>query len=160
MQTQLLSRPKQTAPKIVLPGQGRATSVFGVRVTILVGSEDTDNAYCSYEAIVEPGQGPPPHVHENEDEAFYVQEGEFEILAGDSLSRVGPGSYVFLPRHLPHTFKNVGAVTGRLLGTATPGGHEHFFVDADALERSGTFSPITAAAVCRQHGIEILMPPE
>jgi uncharacterized cupin superfamily protein len=32
------------------------------------------------EAIVPPDGGPPPHIHRNEDETFYVLEGEVEFL--------------------------------------------------------------------------------
>ena len=132
--------------------------MFGTRVDILLRGEDTGGAYCTYEVTVDPQQGPPPHVHDHEDEAFYILDGTFEVLSGDQVTTLEAGSYVFLPRHVPHAFKNVGETTGRLLGTATPAGHERFFEDADALHHSGTFSPETAVALCRRHGMEMLLP--
>ena len=150
------SQPAQ--PHLITPGAARATNVFGVRVNVLLRGEHTGGTYCTYEAVVAPGEGPPPHLHHLDDEAFYVLEGEFEVLLGDKVTRAGAGTYVYLPRLVPHTFKNVGTTIGRLLGTATPAGHEHFFEDVDRLSHNGPPSLEEGIAVSRKHGIEILLP--
>ncbi|HZP84082.1 MAG TPA: cupin domain-containing protein [Chthonomonadaceae bacterium] len=144
--------------KIVPPENAQPADVFGVQVNILLRSEDTGGTFCAYEVIVPPGGGPPPHVHSHNDEAFYVLEGEIEIRCGEKTVQAGAGTYVYLPRHIPHAFKNVGEANGRLLGTATPGGHERFFEDVDRLSRNGPPPMDEALAVCRKHGIELLLP--
>jgi mannose-6-phosphate isomerase-like protein (cupin superfamily) len=96
-------------------------------------------------------------VHSNQDEAFYVLDGDFEILCGESVSIVGAGSFVFLPRHIVHMFRNVGESTGHLLGIGTPPGHEKFFEDAHNLSMPP--DPEEAMRVCRKHGIELISPP-
>ena len=147
---------RQMKAVTVLPGGAKSVNVFGVQVNLLVTGQDTGGAYATYEAVVEPGAGPPPHIHHQDDEAFLVQEGEFEILRGQEIFTAGPGTFVALPRHLPHYFKNVGQGTGRLLGIATPAGHEHFFEDAGQLAFPP--DPEEALAVCRRHGIELVPP--
>src|ERR671933_202525 len=72
--------------------------------------------------------GPPRHTHTREDESFYVLTGTLAVECGDDRFDAGPGSFVFLPRYLPHTFRTVGgAVTALLI--ATPGGIDEYFAD-------------------------------
>src|SRR5919202_4787522 len=74
------------------------------------------------------GQGPPKHTHTREDESFYVFTGALYVECGEDRFDAGPGSFVFLPRNLPHTFRTVGgAVTALLI--ATPGGIDEYFAD-------------------------------
>ncbi|MEO7718321.1 MAG: cupin domain-containing protein [Capsulimonas sp.] len=143
--------------KIVSAGEGKTLNVFGVRVEVLLTGEDTAGQFCSYECIVEPGAGAPPHVHSHDDETFYILEGTFEVLMGETVVTARAGDIAHLPRGLAHTFKNIGETTGRFVGTATPAGHEHFFEDADALGRSGEFTPEKAIEMCRRHGLELLI---
>ena len=81
-------------------------------------------------------------------------EGTFEVLCGDETHRIGPGTSVFVPRGVPHTFRNIGDGPAVFLGTATPAGHEAFFLDADALTEPLTVE--AAVALCERHGIEIV----
>jgi len=134
----------------------RTLNVFGVEVAILVTGDDTDGAYVLCRVGAEPGMGAPPHRHTADDEAFHVLEGTFEFLRGGEVLRLGPGERVFLPRGVPHAFRNVGDSRGWVLELATPSAHERFFEDADRL--SFPPDPEEAAAVCRRHGIELLMP--
>jgi quercetin dioxygenase-like cupin family protein len=143
----------------VAPGEVETLNVFGVRVEVLITGEETGGAYSSYRVTAEPGQGPVPHVHDNEDESFYVLEGRFEVLQGERTVTVEEGGFAFLPRHLSHAFKNVGTGTGRLLGFAAPAGHDRFFRDIDALGERALTDFEAALEVCRRHGIEI-GPPE
>ena len=55
----------------------------GDKYRFLVTGEETGGAYFAMEALVPPGGGPPPHVHRNEDETFYVLEGRVEFRLGD-----------------------------------------------------------------------------
>ncbi|MDQ3848401.1 MAG: hypothetical protein M3261_05545 [Thermoproteota archaeon] len=48
-------------------------------------ASQTQGAYTMTEAIASRGNGPPPHIHNNEDETLYVLDGEFDILLGKDL---------------------------------------------------------------------------
>jgi quercetin dioxygenase-like cupin family protein len=50
------------------------------------------------------GFGPPPHLHHREDEAFYVLEGQMTVTCGEQTWTATPGSFVLLPRGIPHAF--------------------------------------------------------
>lgn len=143
------------AEPVFVPAHGHdKVSVFGIPVEILLTGRQTGGACSAYRITTEPGDGPPPHVHRNDDEAFYILDGQFEILCGERTETFGSGAFVFLPRNVVHTFRNVGTTTGRLLGIGTPPGHERFFEDVAALP----FPPEMEAAiqVCTKHGIELV----
>ena len=100
----------------------------------LVTGAETGGAYFAMEAIVPPGGGPPPHIHTNEDETFYVVEGRAEFLLGDELVVAGAGDFVSVPRGTVHRFHNASQELARLILTFTPAGIEDFF--RETLERA------------------------
>lgn len=77
------------------------------------------------------GAGPPRHVHDREDECFYVMDGEQSIRCGGDALDAAAGSFVFLPRGRPHRFWAVGPAA-RLLLIAVPGGIEDYFREINA----------------------------
>ena len=115
------------AATVVSANGGKTLNVFGIGVDVLLRAEATNGALSSYRVTVQPGDGVPPHIHEHEDESFFVLIGEFEFVCGDSVTRLMAGSQIFLPRHRAHGFRNVGAQEGVLLGVSSPAGHERFF---------------------------------
>jgi mannose-6-phosphate isomerase-like protein (cupin superfamily) len=61
------------------------------------------------------------HLHHDSDEVVWVLEGEFTFKIGDEVFSGGPGTCAFLPRKVPHAWKNNGPGTGRALFLYTPG---------------------------------------
>src|SRR5919199_698976 len=100
----------------------------------LVTGEETGGAYFAMEAIVPPGGGPPPHIHRNEDETFYVVEGTCDIRLGDEWVTAGVGDFVNIPRGAVHCFHNSGEAPMRMILTFPPAGIEKFF--EETLERA------------------------
>jgi len=100
----------------------------------LVTGAETGGGYFAMEAIVPPGGGPPPHIHRNEDETFYVLEGECDFLLGDRWVTAGVGDFINVPRGAVHCFSNRSVSDTRLVVTFSPAGIEHFFTEA--LERA------------------------
>ena len=56
--------------------------------------------------VLEPGQAPPLHVHDDTEQIFYVMEGEGRLQIGESEERlpVKPGDIVRIP---PHTYHRI-----------------------------------------------------
>ncbi|MEE9249342.1 MAG: integrase core domain-containing protein, partial [Dehalococcoidia bacterium] len=59
------------------------------------------------------GQGPPAHIHKNEDELSYILEGEFNLRLGERTQKVGAGTFIFIPRGTVHALADVGSKPGR-----------------------------------------------
>jgi quercetin dioxygenase-like cupin family protein len=84
--------------------EGEAFWLLGMLETIKIGREDTGGEYGLVEAVVRKGDGSPWHVHHNEDEWFYVLEGEFTLYVGDERLTLAAGGFAFGPKGVPHTF--------------------------------------------------------
>ncbi len=93
--------------------------------------------------------GAPRHVHSHEDECFYVLDGSISVECGDDAWELDPGSFVFLPRGVPHAWDVVGERAKVLIITA-PGGLDEFLRELHETDRSAW------AEVARRHGIEFL----
>lgn len=113
---------------ILAPGEGASvTNPVGGRLTFKVGTAETDGALTAFESIAAPREGPPLHIHVNEDEIFYVLEGSFRFKLDGELRDAPAGTFVFIPRGAEHTWQNVGDAPGRFLVVTAPAGFERFF---------------------------------
>jgi quercetin dioxygenase-like cupin family protein len=131
-----------TSGLVVVAGDGgQVLSPVGGSITHKLRGEQSGGGVAVFESLIPPGEGPPLHVHANEEEVLYVLEGTFRFRLGDEVSAAPEGSLVFVPRGVPHTWQNAGDSPGRLLITFTPAGMERFFDLADgdrsAFERLG-----------------------
>lgn len=111
-----------------------------------------------FEGHVPAGDGPPLHIHHNEDEALYVLEGEYEFWLDGATTRGGPGTSIFLPRGVPHTFRVVGGRPGRNLAIVTPGGFEGFFTEAAARDLAIPRDMAALAELGGLYGLEFVGP--
>ncbi len=101
------------------------------------------------------GEMPPLHLHHNEDEGFYVLDGELTLfLPGESVT-LRAGEFFLAPRGVPHAYE-VGPDGVRTLVSSAPSGFERFVAEVAALEE---VDPATLTAVAATHGIDILGPP-
>ena len=117
-----------TKQKIVIgPDEGASVSLGGVGVDFKVPAEMTGGAFAIVEHPMEPGRLVPPHIHYREDELSYVVSGEIGVRIGDEDHVAGPGSWVFKPRGIAHTFWNAGPGPAHLLEIISPAGFEEFF---------------------------------
>ncbi len=94
---------------------------------ILATAAETNNTHFAFEAIEPPGGGPPLHKHASEEEFFMVIDGEMMFHIGGRVTRVAAGQTAFVPRGVPHCFKNCSRLEARVLVLFTPGNIEGFF---------------------------------
>jgi hypothetical protein len=74
-------------------------------LTFLATGDQTQGRFALIEALTRKGNCPPRHIHRNEDESFYILEGEITALIGDQTIRGTPGTLIFGPRGVPHSFE-------------------------------------------------------
>jgi quercetin dioxygenase-like cupin family protein len=136
----------------VRPGEGDARrNPIGGDFTFLARGAETGGSLTALESVVPPGSGPPVHVHADVDESIYLVDGALRFKLGDELTEMPAGSYVFIPRGLPHAFHNAGESPVRLLVTFTPAGMEPFFehmsqlteLDPEEFRRAGAENGMT-----------------
>ena len=151
----------------VPPGGSKRLWVADELMTFVVSGDETGGAYALTDSTVPTGGEAPLHVHGREDEAFWVLEGALEITVGGDRLTASAGSFVHLPRGIPHSYVNAGSEPVRFLTLMVPAGLEGFFEEVgkpatdptspppfgdDDVERLLTFAP--------KYGVEILPPPE
>src|SRR6185503_542343 len=94
---------------------------------IVATAAETRNTHFAFEAIEPPGGGPPLHTHAGEEEFFLVLEGEMTFYVGGRRIKATEGQTAFVPRGVPHCFKNCSKRESRVLVLFTPGNIEGFF---------------------------------
>ena len=112
---------------LVEAGEGDSVSLGGVGVDFKISGEMTGGVFAIVEHPLDPGRLIPPHIHYREHELSYVVRGEVGVRIGDCDYVAGPGSYVFKPREVPHTFWNAGPEPAHLIELIAPAGFEEFF---------------------------------
>lgn len=139
---------KMTAPfgfAFSKPGEGQLVNALGRHVMRITGAA-TNNAVAIWETFVQPGEGAPLHVHEREEEIFYVMKGQFQFWCGDDTVLIDEGGTMALPRGIPHRYQNMSSDEGHLLVAAVPGGFERFFMEAEEQAPLSIEETVTLAA--------------
>lgn len=103
--------------------------------------------------------GPPFHVHHNEDEWFYVLEGEYVVQVESEQFRLKAGDSILGPREIPHTWAFVGDKPGRILIAFAPANKMEEFFRRLPLPDSPKSAYTTDADYYRAYGIDLLGPP-
>jgi len=144
------------AARFLAHTEGDVHPVMGDPMRFLCSSEHTGGAYALAEQTVRPGNGAPPHIHHNEEESFYVLEGEFLVVVNGAEHRVKPGGFVHIQRGAVRSFTNVGETEGRLLIQHCPGSAAGFYIGMGKLPFPPDLSDIKALG--DRFGIEMVLP--
>jgi mannose-6-phosphate isomerase-like protein (cupin superfamily) len=145
---------------LVEPGEGASVWLGGIGVDFKIPAELTGGAFSIVEHPLEPGRLVPPHIHYREDELSYVLEGRIGVRIGDAEYEAGPGTYVWKPRDVPHTFWNPGPEPARLLEIIWPAGFEQFFARLGELAQTVPHNefPQRRAELAREYDHHFLHP--
>jgi len=127
MRENMNARPSPLQATIVRPEQALRIKPFGLDVNVLLTTEATGGAISVLLAWHKPGEGPPDHVHFDQEEMFFILEGTYELTVDGQTTTAGVGTMVFIPRNVVHRFKNVGDTTACMLDWSLPGGQDHYF---------------------------------
>jgi mannose-6-phosphate isomerase-like protein (cupin superfamily) len=161
-----ISEERAKAGYLLDENEGEAFWLLGMLETVKISAKDTGGEYGLIEAVVPEGVGSPWHVHHEEDEWFYVLEGEVTVWVADTRLLLKAGSFAFGPKGVPHTFYAESG-EARLLVGFQPMQFEGFLreVGEPAPERvippppEGHPDMERLAAAADRNGFEILGPP-
>jgi quercetin dioxygenase-like cupin family protein len=153
-------------PYVLGPEEGEAfwgldNSLWSLKAT----AEQTGNRFSLIKEIAPEGEGTPLHVHPEDDETFYVLEGEltFYLGEGSEPTPASAGSFVHIPGGVVHAFKVDSEIARYLIITTLQ--HERFYRAISEPAQSWTLPPqrpldmekVEAAA--QEYGVEALGPP-
>ena len=150
-------------PAFVAGDEGEARWWGGGLAVIKASAADTSGQMTIVEVTEPPGTEAPLHVHHNEDEAFWVLDGEVSLEIGETTIEARAGDYAFGPRGIPHRY-TVGDAGCRMLFILTPGGFEDLVVAMSEPAGARTLPPpsfeepdaAAVTAIAAAHGSEVL----
>ena len=127
-------------------------------IAIKVSTLDTGEALSVAEITSLHKGGPIRHSHHEQDEWFYVVEGEHVIEVGEERYELGAGDSLLGPRKVAHAWAHVGEGTGRLIAALQPAGQaEALFDELARLGRSPPREDLQRAF--GSHGVEFVGAP-
>ncbi|MBM3620639.1 MAG: cupin domain-containing protein [Alphaproteobacteria bacterium] len=139
---------------IVGPQAGQALNVLGA--PMLVKSAGAAGPLFVADHEVPAGYGVPPHVHDHDDESFFVIEGELTLDTDAGARVAGAGSFIFAPAGSRHGYRNETARAARVLVLSSSASRlAPMFQDLDRLTARGNFAPADVGAACAAHGVTI-----
>ena len=116
-----MAGPDEPRAIVVPPGAGRRVG----NVEFLARTADTPRFTLGIIEIA-PGRELEAHVHGDEDDAFYILEGEMTFFFGeeDEEAVAPPGTFVLVPPGVRHGFRNPGPGPVRMLNVHAPAGFD------------------------------------
>jgi mannose-6-phosphate isomerase-like protein (cupin superfamily) len=105
---------------VVRPGEG----VRAGNVEFLGLSEHSPRVNVSVITMAPNADGPESHVHEDEDDAFYILDGELTFLLEEGDLSAPTGTFVLVPPGVKHTFRNALDRPTRVLNIHAPAGFD------------------------------------
>lgn len=148
-----------STPIIVQPGDGEVLDLGNFEAVILASAADTSNAFTLLQTQNEPADfGPPMHIHHDAAEAFFVLEGNYLMFLEDWQEECPPGTFVYVPRAVAHTFRVVSESPGKKLNLFTPAAMQGFFEELAAAGAAGAVSTEGLEAISRRHHMEVVGP--
>ncbi len=144
--------------------QGEALWFFGGLVTVKASAEQSGTGVTLTEQLFPGGMATPLHRQPDDDESFYVLEGEVTFYLEDGQPiPAAAGSFIYVPAGVAHAFQ-VDSETARVLNLTTTQ-HERFFRATSDPAEARTLPPETPPdmerimAAAQEYGVEILGPP-
>ena len=113
------------------PAEGRAYGFHGSTVLMKATGATTLGQLAVMESMYPAGLSVHEHVHDGEDEMFYLLAGELSVRCEADSWTVKPGSFVFVPRDCRHGFVVTSAEPARALVITGPPRLDQQIADRD-----------------------------
>jgi mannose-6-phosphate isomerase-like protein (cupin superfamily) len=138
---------------------GKPLSLFeGDTFHTKVSSSDTDNDLYIWESTRVKKGGPTEHFHYEQDEWWYILQGEFLFKVGNETFTAKAGDSVFGPRMVPHAFAKMNDGEAKLLMLFQPAGKMEAFFKAVSEGAMGKMNTEQRNEFKKQYGFEVTGP--
>lgn len=118
----------ENKPRILAAQQGRALWHLGALLNFKAVMAETNGQYWALEGLADKHMAVPLHAHTQEDEIWYVLEGQIAFIANGETKIGGAGTFVYIPRGVPHTFQ-ILSETARWFGIGLSGHLDQWFFE-------------------------------
>lgn len=132
-------------PYVDTVADGPAYWMVGILWVMLATGKQTGGGYSLMWELCPQGSGPGPHFHD-QDEQFFVIEGEITYRADGRELKAGSGSFVLIPRGTVHSFR-VESATATLLNSYTPAGFERTITELGERAQTRSIPPSDRPAI-------------
>lgn len=136
----------------------QAFKTFALRQFVEVDSKTTNGAAAVLRVFVPAGEGAAPHVHSREDEVFEVVRGHYRFRHGEHEVDAPVGTIVFMPRGIPHLYRNIANEPGEHVLTLIPGGLENMFREVSSSNLELPRDIDKYAEIALKYGVTLLPP--
>ncbi len=158
----------KATPYVETVADGPAYWMVGILWVILATGKQTGGGYSLMWQLCPQGSGPGPHFHD-QDEQFFIIDGEITYRVDGLEFKAGPGSFVLIPRGTIHSFR-VDSETATLLNSYTPPGFERTIMELGESAQTRTIPPLdrpaipggmdNAMALFREIGMHVVQEPD
>jgi len=146
----------QIEPRVTRSEDAESIRPFGIDMKVMIAAAQTGGTCSVLIGELKPGDGPPPHLHRDHDEYFFVLESTLSLVVDGKENTVAPSTLGFVPRGTTHSFKNIGTSTARLLEWTVPRDNERYFRAVYEMEVNGGFDPKRLAEINGQFATEFI----
>jgi mannose-6-phosphate isomerase-like protein (cupin superfamily) len=151
-------RELMASPLIIRKGEGKKIIMIGSDPwSFRITGAEIDGRLDFIEATITHLQGPPLHLHHEQDDTFFVIEGILTVQVGDQLFDLHAGDLVCTPKGVSHTFANVGKEPVRVINIMTPGGFDRVMEDYASLP-AGRPDPQVVEELAQKHTLAFVGP--
>ena len=145
---------------MIPPHEGRlARGGGGARTLVKADARETGDLVEVFEQASSAGTGPPLHIHHECAEALYVLEGEVVFEIGAERVNAVAGTFVFVPKDVPHTYTNLGATEASVLFWFMPAARMAGYFEELSNLPSGVRGAEVLDGIALRHGVEIVKRP-
>lgn len=155
---------RSTRPFKINAGESRSGTHYKMKgvtlntLDIKISGSDTNNELAVFEQSGQtPNGGPPLHLHFDQDEWFFVTEGEYMFQCGNEKFNLKAGDTIFLPRNIPHAFIQLTEKAKTIVSYMPAGKMEAFFAATD--QWTSRPSKAEIAKVFLDHGMKVVGDP-
>ncbi len=140
---------------VTRPGEGRIYNVMGARLAVLSTGRKEHMAFVDHP--VPAGFAVPQHIHHDEDEMIFVLDGTITFIGAQGGIEGRPGTFLHIPRGVPHGFANRTGQEARMLAVASAGGGlEGIFRELDAIAGARAPDPAQVGSIMHRNDAALM----
>jgi mannose-6-phosphate isomerase-like protein (cupin superfamily) len=146
------------APLISRKGQGKRIMLGPDPWVVRAAGAASDDRFSLVEGVISYLQGPPLHIHHDQDDTMLIVRGTLKFQVGEDVFDASPGDLVSAPKGVPHSFTNVRQEPVHVLNVMTPGGLDRLLEDLSVIP-PGPPDPAILEQISRKHRVLVVGPP-